>query len=1014
ITALNAVLDAHAEDIVTVQRADGSTYTGPFGAASLVSPDGTRSIEEDRARFTLGEIWDAWWLGRGPELRDPDGLELARARIVALGEGYFSSSERTRKLFPEEYRAVLGDIEKAAHSKALVVLKWMVKLHPPAGAVDFILDAAETALAMVDPAWCVVTDADRAQQQEYLHTVNVLPPRSLEWRWSLPFTLWMDLVETFHTLAPQVWTPAQYARAWRLWRWIDEPRRPPSAGGEPLPEGAARLPRHATPIWLMCRAREAAGATDADVYDLLLGERSEQGNRSYFLALKELTRSRSTELVRSPSLQPVVDRCRERILEVELARGDAPTAASAAALEVQSLYGAETLVGILRALGKRQFRRGFHYDSVSVETVFSYLARRCLPRLSDTPAGFARLAEAAQISESRLVELALYAPQWAPFVEHALGWKGLADGAWWFHAHTRGTDWHVDREIRDLWKAVLSSRTPLDSQDLLDGAVDVAWFHRAHDALKARRWGELYDAAKYACSGAGHARARLFADAMLAAVSKKELVALVRQKRNQDAVRSVGLLPLAKGAKRESDVLERYHLIQEFVRGCRQFGSQRQASEKRAAQIGLDNLARTAGYADPIRLQWAMEAKAIEDLADGPITLSVEGVDFSLGIDPWGDVDLRVTKDGKRLADVPAKLKKHALVVRLRARKVELTRQASRIRPSLEQLMIRGEFFTGAELRDLLEHPLLGPMLTGLVLVGHELAGYPVAGGKALEDHAGKLCDITAKDALRIAHPLDLLPAASWSRWQRDCFARERIQPFKQVFRELYPLTANEKREGESTSRYAGHQVQPRQAVALLGQRGWVSHPEEGVRKTFHDADLIAWLGFEEGFFTPAEVEGLTFDVVRFTRRADHRPVPLSDVPPRLFSEAMRDLDLVVSVAHRGGVDPEASASTMEMRAALVEHAASLLKLGNVRVRPPVVIVDGAMGRYTVHLGSAMTRMLPGETLFIVAVHSQHRGRLFLPFADDDPRSAEVLSKVLLLARDEKIRDPTILEQLRG
>jgi hypothetical protein len=50
----------------------------------------------------------------------------------------------------------------------------------------------------------------------------------------------------------------------------------------------------------------------------------------------------------------------------------------------------------------------------------------------------------------------------------------------------------------------------------------------------------------------------------------------------------------------------------------------------------------------------------------------------------------------------------------------------------------------------------------------------------------------------------------------------------------------------------------------------------------------------------------------------------------------------------------------------------------------------------------------------IEPVHSQHRGRLFLPFADDDPRTAEVLSKVLLLARDREIRDPSILEWIRG
>jgi hypothetical protein len=55
-----------------------------------------------------------------------------------------------------------------------------------------------------------------------------------------------------------------------------------------------------------------------------------------------------------------------------------------------------------------------------------------------------------------------------------------------------------------------------------------------------------------------------------------------------------------------------------------------------------------------------------------------------------------------------------------------------------------------------------------------------------------------------------------------------------------------------------------------------------------------------------------------------------------------------------------------------------------------------------------VTGMIP-----VLPVHSQHRGRLFLPFADEDPQTAEILSKVLLFAEDDKIRDPAILEQLR-
>jgi hypothetical protein len=288
-----------------------------------------------------------------------------------------------------------------------------------------------------------------------------------------------------------------------------------------------------------------------------------------------------------------------------------------------------------------------------------------------------------------------------------------------------------------------------------------------------------------------------------------------------------------------------------------------------------------------------------------------------------------------------------------------------------------------------------------------------VHGGKALENHAVEVEAVKATEKLRVAHPHDLLPAAKWTLWQKDCFARERIQPFKQVFRELYPLTGTEKAESTQTRRYAGHQVQPRQALALLGQRGWVHHPEEGVRKVFHEAGLVAWLHFQEAFFTPAETEGLTLESVFFTKRGDHQPIRLDQLPPRLFSETMRDLDLVVSVAHRGGVDPEASASTIEMRTTLVQETVRLLKLKNVEMKDRYALIKGEYGEYSVHLGSAVTRKMPSESLFIVAVHSQHRGRLFLPFADDDPRTAEVMSKVLMLARDTEIKDPNILDQIR-
>ncbi len=124
--------------------------------------------------------------------------------------------------------------------------------------------------------------------------------------------------------------------------------------------------------------------------------------------------------------------------------------------------------------------------------------------------------------------------------------------------------------------------------------------------------------------------------------------------------------------------------------------------------------------------------------------------------------------------------------------------------------------------------------------------------------------------------------------------------------------------------------------------------------------------------------------------------------------------DILALLARQKSKAALASASTVEMRAALLRETCELLKLANVRFKGQHVLIDGILGNYSVHLGSAVVHRLPGGSLCIVPVHAQHRGRLFLPFADDDPRTAELIAKVILLARDRDIQDPAILEQIRG
>jgi hypothetical protein len=94
----------------------------------------------------------------------------------------------------------------------------------------------------------------------------------------------------------------------------------------------------------------------------------------------------------------------------------------------------------------------------------------------------------------------------------------------------------------------------------------------------------------------------------------------------------LGLLPLPNGKKRDAEILSRYQFLQEFLRTSKKFGSQRQASEKLCVEIGLENLARTAGFVDPQRLQWAMEAAAIADLSGKAQVITLNEVSVSLSI----------------------------------------------------------------------------------------------------------------------------------------------------------------------------------------------------------------------------------------------------------------------------------------------------------------------------------------------------------------------------------------------
>lgn len=986
LTSLALLVLAHQG--TEVRTAAGETRLLPEADGWSPALHRREALDAQAAELPLAEVWRCWFRDRPESLCDADGLEFLRMLLHDAHDALWTTG-------PVQQVCGLGPWSAGTHLLR-ALCEWCLIWQPPPSGAAFLLDGFETALAQLDPSDYAELRTNGTSTRVWYDTDQTAPgPEQKVHR----AETWLRRLRWWRRLHPAAVTAPQATRLFALLRAFEE-----------RSEGFAML--HIT-IDDFLGAYRAGAVGDEELTHLLVGRWS---YRTQATLLRELsTRRPPAALVEYPALLAVVDRCRRRVIEVEVQRGDRESAASGLAMELRFTGGLETVMRSVPALGRSYFTRSFGWSAsgASRQDTLSHLVLRSVPRAEDTLDAFAHWALEARVGEARLIELAVYAPQWSAHVNNVLQWPGFEDGVWWIQAHTKDDrSWQLS-ELKELWTAEVSERTPLSTVDLTEGAVDVAWFTRVYRALGAARWKALDTAAKYAASAAGHTRAQLFARAMVGAVTRNALLERIDTSRHQDSVRALGLLPLAEGEARDADLLDRYQRLERFRREARQFGAQRQQSESRAVAIALANLARTAGYSDPQRLQWAMEREAVADLAVGPVVLVRGEVQVSLSIDADGDPTLVCTKSGKLLKAIPATLRRDTEAEALKARLQELRRQQSRVRDALEAAMCRGDAFDRDELGVMLAHPMLAPPLQRLVFVGDGVAGYLAEGGRVLRDHRGAQHVVGTSESLRIAHPHDLLARGDWSAWQRECFIAERIQPFKQLFRELYPITASE-RGTDGTRRYAGHQVNPRQALTLLGTRGWVARPEEGVCRTFHDAGITVRLDFQETFYTPADVEGLTLEVVRFTKKGDWTPLPLETLNARLFSEAMRDLDLVVSVAHQGGVDPEATASTTEMRATLLQESCALLGITNVSVTGTHAHIRGTLGDYAVHLGSANVMLMPGTALPIVAVHAQHRGRLFLPFADDDPKTAEVLSKVLLLARDRELRDLGILERIRA
>ncbi|WP_033343283.1 DUF4132 domain-containing protein [Catenuloplanes japonicus] len=215
----------------------------------------------------------------------------------------------------------------------------------------------------------------------------------------------------------------------------------------------------------------------------------------------------------------------------------------------------------------------------------------------------------------------------------------------------------------------------------------------------------------------------------------------------------------------------------------------------------------------------------------------------------------------------------------------------------LEQALIAGTRWPAAELTRLTRHPLLGPLSRRLLW-----ASYPPSAPprmlRVCED--GSLADLDERPAtlhpstqIALAHPAEIGP--DLARWSELFTDYKILQPFPQLGRERFPLTAAELAAPELT-RVIGRPVDLGRKRTLQ-RHGWYEDVRSGlpfgafrlIRRL--PADLIFVLDIASSHITDAYPEE---SGTLHWRRPHH--LPLSTLAPITLDEVIREITTLTSL----------------------------------------------------------------------------------------------------------------------
>ena len=433
--------------------------------------------------------------------------------------------------------------------------------------------------------------------------------------------------------------------------------------------------------------------------------------------------------------------------------------------------------------------------------------------------------------------------------------------------------------------------------------------------------------------------------------------------------------------------------------------------------------------------------------------------------------------DGKLQKSVPKAVKDNFAdelkALKQQAKDIQKMMPAQRDR--IENLYLSQKVWTYGVWRErYLDHPLVGTIVRRLLwrFTDGERGVTAVYHNGQLVDVMGQVVDwLTDQCKVTLWHPLEESTelVLAWREWLEQ---HEIQQPFKQAHREIYLLTDAERQTETYSNRFAAHILRQHQFNSLCAVRGWRNKlrlmvdddyppamrdlPEWGLRAEY----WIEGIGDNYGIDTTETGTYLyvATDQVRFYRlnsainyahagggsyRTWQRdedeaftPLRLTEIPPLVFSEIMRDVDLFVGVGSVGNdpnwVDGGSEgryvdywhrysfgnlSQTAETRRTVLATLLPKLKIGaKCQIVGRFLEVEGTYRTYKIHLGSGNILMTPNDQYLCIVPSSSRasakKQQVFLPF-EGDRVLAIILSKAMLLANDTAIKDTTIVRQIR-